>query len=476
MMDYHMRMLSHHHRLMRELLTDTTREHACFLVCQIAQGVDATNFLVQEVLPLNTTDLLVHALDQLSVAPQAMLRVARYAQSRGASICMVHTHPMSIGSVEFSCADDLGNQRTFDFFTRMLPHQPNACLVWGYHLECVAGRVYFSGSAWRSIDLVTVCDDENRRVISRGPDGAGTNRVPEVFTRQACILGVEGQRILQSLHIGVIGCGGIGSLAATVLAHSGVGQLTLVDFDVSSPSNRPRIIGMAPEDGQRQTKKVALLSRYIAHCFPECKVVTLDCPVERDRIMKHLVELDAVVCATDDTTSRAFLNQLCHQYYVPMLDLGVQFTADKATGYLVKEIGRASFVLPGTTCLCCSGHIDPEVLRLESLPQATRQGLVRDGYIQNANVTEPSMMMFNMQVAARGLQILLGWFSGLQAVVRDEYDRFNFLGLLGQQGIKAVKKHQQIDCLFCGKHAPLLGAGDAAVLLVRERPVTAGLL
>ena len=101
--------------------------------------------------------------------------------------------------------------------------------------------------------------------------------------------------------------------------------------------------------------------------------------------MKHLVELDAVVCATDDTTSRAFLNQLCHQYYVPMLDLGVQFTADKATGYLVKEIGRANFVLPGTTCLCCSGHIDPEVLRLESLPQATRQGLVRDGYIQNVS-------------------------------------------------------------------------------------------
>jgi hypothetical protein len=48
------------------------------------------------------------------------------------------------------------------------------------------------------------------------------------------------------------------------------------------------------------------------------------------------------------------------------------------------------------------------------------------------------MMMFNMQVAARGIQILLGWFSGLQAVVRDEYDRFNFLGLSGQQGIKAV--------------------------------------
>src|SRR6266446_7057893 len=256
-MDYHMRMLSHHHRQMRELLTDTTREHACFLVCQIAQGAEATNFLVQEVLPLNTTDLLVHALDQLSVAPQAMLRVARYAQSRGSSICMVHTHPMSIGSVEFSLADDLGNQRTFDFFTRML-QRPNVCLVWGRDLACVAGRVYSSGSVWRSIDRITVCDDAKRHVFSRGAGGLETGTVPEVFDRQASLLGVEGQRGLQSLHVGVIGCGGIGSIATTLLAHSGVGQLTLVDFDVGSPSNRPRIIGMTPEDVQRQTKKVEL--------------------------------------------------------------------------------------------------------------------------------------------------------------------------------------------------------------------------
>ena len=83
-----MRMLSVHHRQLRELLQDTKREQACFLLCSFAQGDGETILLVNEVVPLVVADLSIHRYDQLSVSPAAMLRVSRMAQRTKRAICM----------------------------------------------------------------------------------------------------------------------------------------------------------------------------------------------------------------------------------------------------------------------------------------------------------------------------------------------------------------------------------------------------
>lgn len=45
---------------------------------------------------------------------------------------------------------------------------------------------------------------------------------------------------LKLAHVGIAGCGGLGSTLAVALARSGVGTLTLVDFDLVEPSNLNR--------------------------------------------------------------------------------------------------------------------------------------------------------------------------------------------------------------------------------------------
>lgn len=45
---------------------------------------------------------------------------------------------------------------------------------------------------------------------------------------------------LKRSHVGIAGCGGLGSTVAVALARSGIGKLTLVDFDVVEPSNLNR--------------------------------------------------------------------------------------------------------------------------------------------------------------------------------------------------------------------------------------------
>lgn len=465
-MNFRMKMLEVHRGQLRGLLADMTREQACFLICHTAQGRDEVILLVNEVVPIHPEHLLVHKPDQLSVDPDAMLKVARRAARSGGSVCMVHTHPMSAGHVQFSRADDIGNVATFGFFSRMLPRQPNSCLVFDSDLACVAGRVYTSENEWFPIASVEVVDGE---FWSRASYRA--SQAPEIgeqFSRQAKLLGKDGQNALGSIRIGIVGAGGIGSAAGQLLVHSGVSTFHLVDFDTIEASNMPRIVGSTPDDVASGAAKIDILRRYILVHNPKADVHVIADPVEDPRCIADLVSMDAIICGTDDTTSRAFLNQLCHQYYVPVLDLGVEFGANGESGKLVKEVGKINLMLPGTPCLICSGDIDPKRLADESLTEEQR--VAAGHYVTGVDVEHPSMMVFNMQVAARGIQHLIGWFTGLSALNRDCLEHYRFLGLNGSSGVKAVRKRSEARCLMCSPNAAVLGRGDSTQMLISPRP------
>ena len=64
------------------------------------------------------------------------------------------------------------------------------------------------------------------------------------YSRQIMLphFGVEGQQQLHDAHVVIIGIGGLGSPAALYLAASGIGTLTLVDFDTVDNSNLQRQI------------------------------------------------------------------------------------------------------------------------------------------------------------------------------------------------------------------------------------------
>ena len=53
-------------------------------------------------------------------------------------------------------------------------------------------------------------------------------------------IGGDGQRLLLSSHAAVVGCGALGSIVSMYLAGSGVGELTIIDFDTIDISNLQR--------------------------------------------------------------------------------------------------------------------------------------------------------------------------------------------------------------------------------------------
>ena len=64
----------------------------------------------------------------------------------------------------------------------------------------------------------------------------------EQFFRTELLLGKEAMERLSKAHVAVFGVGGVGSYAAEALVRSGIGQISLVDFDTIDISNINRQI------------------------------------------------------------------------------------------------------------------------------------------------------------------------------------------------------------------------------------------
>jgi tRNA threonylcarbamoyladenosine dehydratase len=88
------------------------------------------------------------------------------------------------------------------------------------------------------------------------------------------LYGVNGAAAIRTAHVAVIGIGGVGSWAAEALARSGVGRITLIDFDQVAESNINRQIH-ADSTSVGKAKVNAMRER-IALINPQCQVNSIE--------------------------------------------------------------------------------------------------------------------------------------------------------------------------------------------------------
>ncbi len=88
------------------------------------------------------------------------------------------------------------------------------------------------------------------------------------------LYGESGARSIFNAHVMVVGVGGVGSWTAEALARSGVGRLTLVDFDHISESNINRQVHALTDTLGRS--KIDALAHRIAQINPDCEVDLVD--------------------------------------------------------------------------------------------------------------------------------------------------------------------------------------------------------
>ena len=160
------------------------------------------------------------------------------------------------------------------------------------------------------------------------------------------LYGADGQERLRRAHVCVVGIGGVGSWAVEALARSGIGQLTLVDFDDVCISNVNRQLhALTGTFGQ---PKVEAMAARVQLINPDC-VVRAEHSLFTAKTAESILApaYDAVLDAIDAREMKALLIAWARAKNIPVVTTGG-----------------------------AGGRRDPTALRVADLAQATHCGLL----------------------------------------------------------------------------------------------------
>ena len=127
----------------------------------------------------------------------------------------------------------------------------------------------------------------------------------------------KGQNQLLASHALIIGLGGLGSAAAMYLASSGVGELTLCDFDTVDISNLQRQI-IHTTDSIDQ-KKVESAKTGLYKLNPKTLVNTINYKLAATELENQIAKADIVLDASDNFPTRYLLNRLSVKTTTPLV-------------------------------------------------------------------------------------------------------------------------------------------------------------
>jgi len=155
--------------------------------------------------------------------------------------------------------------------------------------------------------------------------------------------GEQSQKILLGSSVLIIGAGGLGSIASLYLTTSGIGQITIVDFDTIDESNLPRQILFKADDlGQN---KALITKQRLMEYNSDAIINSIDQKLSEDEMNKLISQVDIVIDATDNLESRLMINKICYHVKKPLI-VGA---AIRYEGYVLKLVNTTD----NNSCLNC---------------------------------------------------------------------------------------------------------------------------
>lgn len=141
------------------------------------------------------------------------------------------------------------------------------------------------------------------------------------FDRMGRLVGDQVMKRLFDTHVMVIGLGGVGSWAAESLARSGVGHLTVVDFDEICITNANRQLHAL--QGLVGKKKAEVMAERLRKVNPQASVTSIPEFYNEENSAKMLaVKPDYIVDAIDNLTAKAHLLATCRELGIKVITSG----------------------------------------------------------------------------------------------------------------------------------------------------------
>ena len=232
-------------------------------------------------------------------------------------------------------------------------------------------------------------------------------------------IGYEGQEKLTKSHVLIVGAGGLGSPAALYCAASGVGKLTICDFDVVDLTNLQRqIIHTTQSVG---INKAVSAQQTIYEINPEVSVQTIQQKSSEAEFKILAEQADVVIDCSDNFATRYALNRVCLQLKKPLV-------SGAAIGF-EGQISVFDFRHEASPCYHC---LFPDTGEDTDLRCATN------------GVFAPLVGMIGTTQAAEALKLIMNIGKSLQG-------RLLLLDKLAMEW-RTIKLARDPKCAECGQH------------------------
>ena len=138
------------------------------------------------------------------------------------------------------------------------------------------------------------------------------------FDRMGRLVGDAAMKRLMASHVMIVGLGGVGSWAAESIMRSGVGRVTLVDFDEICVTNFNRQLhalqGLVGQD------KATVMGERMRKINPQARVDVKSCFYNADHNEEVFSERpDFVIDAIDNVTAKCHLIDYCRSQKIPIV-------------------------------------------------------------------------------------------------------------------------------------------------------------
>lgn len=171
------------------------------------------------------------------------------------------------------------------------------------------------------------------------PQAEEQYRLHRRFDRMGRLVGDAGMTKLLGSHVMVIGLGGVGSWAAESLARSGVGRLTLVDFDLVCVTNTNRQLHAMK--GTTGKPKSAVLAERLRQIHPSATIEDVREFYEEATSESLLARKpDLIIDAIDNLSAKAHLVARARELGIPLVVSGGASGRMDPTQIRIGELGR----------------------------------------------------------------------------------------------------------------------------------------
>lgn len=446
--------------LKRLVTMDWPLERGAFALAGLNSQDSYTDILVRRIIEVPQDMFRLQNELRLEIQTKATNGLIALCEANNLCAVICHSHPRES---DYSPSDDYGEQRIFDTISGFLPDgfPLISILLAG---DSVKGRV------WRkdfnhpiSISEIIIIGNTIRKF--KKSKTKTSKSLENLYNRQILAFGSVGQKLVQDTKVGIVGIGGTGSPIAEQLIRLGVNDLVIIDKDILEKSNLTRMYGTYQTDfswwqkfWSRGLSKVNIVKAHLKRINPKANIIAIQGNVVAHKNASRLLDRDVIFLCTDEHWGRSIVNQIAYQYLIPTINLGLRIDADE--GIIKGAAGCVDILSPEKPCLWCRGFLSSDRIYAESLPEAKRESLLREGYVENIDTPAPSIINLTTTLASLAVTQFLQLVTNFNQ--SDPIpDRINYF--IQENEIAEGKVSVSNTSCICKKHK---GFGDLKSLIL----------